>query len=164
MSNDNILKGITARKRVEYIDALRGTVMFLVVSHHVSNLCFHVFGSRQAIDDYIWQYLIPTFFFISGFVMNKDDSDWSIGHIMTFLKKKLHLLVLAPIVFFLLNIHVFHKDILECLFSDTKGGYWFTFVLFGFFVLYALIRYAVRNSRWVDYVLLIVGACMYLSC
>lgn len=149
--------------RIQFIDAMRGLIMFFVVSHHVSNLCFQVFASKSSIDDYVWEFLMPSFFFISGFVMYREGVRWDFGYIKKFFKKKIHLLLIVPLVFLLLNIYVFKKDIIECLFSVTKGGYWFTFVLFFYFSIYAIVKFCIR-SELSDKVLVVIGLCMIVTC
>jgi len=39
--------------RIQYIDALRGFTMILVVFYHVSQFCWHVCGKGISIQDYL---------------------------------------------------------------------------------------------------------------
>ena len=56
-------------KRIEYIDAMRGMAMFMVIVYHISFGCFH---SENIITKIVnVQLELPLFFFISGFFANK---------------------------------------------------------------------------------------------
>ena len=148
-------------KRIEYIDALRGFTMFLVVAHHISNLCFNVIGNGvPSIAHYLLQIRMPLFFFISGFVLYKADVVWDMQQIIKFFKKKIPVQLLSPFLFFFTFVCVTHKDLVECIFADGKAGYWFTYVLFEYFVLYAVVRFFIRN-KWADVVLILLGIGLY---
>ena len=54
-------------ERIQYIDALRGFTMILVVFYHVSQFCWHVCGKGISIQDFLVQVRMPMFFFISGY-------------------------------------------------------------------------------------------------
>lgn len=153
----------TGTKRIEYIDALRGFTMFLVVAHHISNLCFNVLGDGQrSITLYLLQIRMPLFFFISGFVLYKVGVVWDVKQIVRFFKKKIPVQLISPFLFFVTFIYVKDKNLIESIFSDAKAGYWFTFVLFEFFVFYATIRFFVRN-KWGDVLLAVLGVCLYAT-
>lgn len=105
---------------------------------------------------------MPMFFFISGFVMYKKDVVWNTSYMKRFFKNKIHLLFLAPIVFFLINIYVQDIHLIDALLSDTKAGYWFTFVLLFFFLVYAIVRFLIKGVAG-DIVLLLLGISMLFS-
>lgn len=150
-------------KRIEYIDALRGFTMFLVVAHHISNLCFNVLGEGQrSITLYLLQIRMPLFFFISGFVLYKVGVVWDVKQVVRFFKKKIPVQLISPFLFFFTFVYIEGKDLVECIFSDAKAGYWFTFVLFEFFVFYATIRFFVRN-KWGDVLLALLGIGLYAT-
>ncbi|MBR4828595.1 MAG: acyltransferase [Muribaculaceae bacterium] len=160
-SSNRIEPGTGRTKRIEYIDALRGFTMFLVVSHHISNLCFNVVGGGlPSITKYLLQIRMPLFFFISGFVLYKAGVVWDTKQIVSFFKKKIPVQLISPFIFFLTFVFVTDKNLVESLFADGKVGYWFTYVLFEYFVLYAAVRFCIR-SKWADVVLVILGICLY---
>ena len=164
METSNRFEPVTGgTKRIEYIDALRGFTMFLVVSHHISNLCFNVVGNGlPSITLYLLQIRMPLFFFISGFVLYKAGVVWNTKQIVSFFKKKIPVQLISPFIFFVTFIFVTHKDLVESIFADGKVGYWFTFVLFEYFVLYAVVRFCIRN-KWADVVLVLLGICLYAT-
>ena len=59
-------------KRLEYIDALRGFIMILVVYLHIINFGYHIANTKmEAMDTFInlfIRFLMPLFFFISGYL------------------------------------------------------------------------------------------------
>ena len=137
--------------------------MFLVVSHHISNLCFNVLGNGvPTLTVYLLQIRMPLFFFISGFVLYKSGVVWNFEHIVKFFKKKIPVQLISPFIFFFLFTWVFKKNLLEGIIADGKMGYWFTYVLFEYFVLYAIVRFFIRN-KWADWALVLLGICLYAT-
>ena len=124
-------------QRVEYIDAMRGFTMILVVLHHISLMAF---GRNSAIDEWYVTFVMPLFFFVSGFVLYKSTYNWNFKNSITFLKKKVWPLILSPFIFFLIYIHVYDRVFLESLIDPTKAGYWFTFMLFNYYLMYIFIQ------------------------
>ena len=145
-------------KRIEYIDALRGFTMFLVVVMHVGGICFE--PPEGSFHDILMLLRMPMFFLISGFVLYKAGLVWDRKHIVTFFKKKIPVQLLSPLVFYLVYLHINKIELYEGLFDGPKHGYWFTFVLFEFFVFYAIVRFIVRN-RLGDIALVLLGLCLY---
>ena len=132
-------------KRIGYIDAMRGFTMILVVYSHVCNFCL---GDRSmAFNDVLFLFRLPCFFFISGWlfepVVQRPFKTVARHKMMVLLVPTfIFLLLLAPPPFF------FHQ------LGAMKGGYWFTFVLFEFFILYMLI---VRlGKKWWPWLALII--------
>ena len=150
----------TDNKRIEYLDALRGFTMMLVVINHVYNYTYG-FNEEQIAGSfyYIFQlFFMPLFFFISGFVLYKKDLVWNLGNSFLFLKKKVTALILSPILFWLAYVIVKNIDITESILSINKSGYWFTFTLFEYFILYIIFQATVRLANlkgWVNDILLI---------
>ena len=77
---------------------MRGFTMLLVVSCHVTNICFNpdadelpfIFGNL------FQQFRMPLFFFISGFVLYSAKRSWSTTEIVQFFKKKIPVQLLFP--------------------------------------------------------------------
>ena len=143
-------------KRIEYIDALRGFTMFLVVVMHVSGICFD--PPEGSFHDILMIVRMPMFFLISGFVFYKAGRVWNMETIVAFLKKKIPVQLLSPLLFYLVYLHVHNIDLYHGIFDGPKQGYWFTFVLFEYFMFYIAVS-AVFRSKWSDWILVIMGLC-----
>lgn len=142
-------------KRIEYIDALRGFVMFLVVFNHMAGYCWHIKEMGISFHDHLEELQMPMFFFISGFVSFKPNVVWNGRQVISFLKKKFPLLIISPFFFFLPYLHFEKIAFYDGITGTFKEGYWFTFVLFLFFAIYAIIKFLFRN-RWAATVILLV--------
>lgn len=119
-------------KRIEYIDAMRGLAMFMVIVYHVSFGCFH---SDNIITKVVnVQFELPLFFFISGFFADKMNTK---GFWKTISGKFSHL-VIPTLIMMALYCWVMDLDFMEGLQKRLKEGYWFTLVLFEFIVIYLL--------------------------
>lgn len=121
--------------RIGYIDALRGLAMILVVYFHIAA---YGFGSYElGYNDIIERFRMPTFFFISGWLFYKAGRIWHRRTITNIIRKKFMVQIVPTIVFMLLYLTMFNLLDISSFGSDKKG-YWFTFVLFEYFVIYIL--------------------------
>lgn len=150
-------------QRIGYIDALRGFTMFLVVLEHVANFCWGVVGKGISVHEYLLQIRMPMFFFISGFVLYKEDVEWNARHIFRFFKKKIPVQLISPFIFFFIFLHLQGIPLSNGLLDKYKGGYWFTLSLLEFFVFYALVRFCVRQW-WSRIILVVIGLVFYREC
>lgn len=153
--------GANRSGRIEYIDALRGFTMILVVFHHVVAYCWHITLKSGSMNYYFLQMRMPMFFFISGFVLYKASVTWDWQQIVRFFRKKIPVQLIAPFIFFLVFIHVSHIPFVEAITNKSKAGYWFTFVLLVYYVFYATIRFCIRNERWAGIVMVLLGLVLY---
>lgn len=82
MSNMDKMGVNTAKqlpKRIEYIDAMRGFTIFLVVMTHVTIFGLGFYGSDTfSYREIAESFYMPLFFFISGFVLYKAGMEWSL--------------------------------------------------------------------------------------
>ena len=118
------------KQRIEYIDAMRGFTMILVVFAHVCHFCFG--DSRMGYNTIFILFRLPCFFMISGWLFEPVSRNpfWTVTRhkaMVQLVPTFIFLLLLAPPPEF------FHQ------LGTLKGGYWFTFVLFEFFILYMVI-------------------------
>lgn len=144
-------------KRIEYIDALRGFTMILVVLYHAALYCIDVPNYHI----YLQQIRMPMFFLISGFVMYKTEVVWNLNYIFNFLKKKFVVQILSTLVFFTLFAHIKGWDFISGITeSPTKYGYWFTYALFIYYIFYAGIRYIFRKHE--DFIIICIAAVFYI--
>jgi len=126
-------------KRIEYIDALRGFTMILVVAVHVYSLCFMQGNAKEydlSINNLFGLFRMPLFFFISGFVFFKIGRNWNLGLVTNFITSKIRVQLLSTSIFLILYCIVFQKNITHALYDTAKEGYWFTISLFMYFILY----------------------------
>lgn len=130
-------KGVNYSKRIEYIDAMRGFTMFLVVMGHCVSFLFPQTDGNVYIEIFN-SFRMPLFFFISGFVFYKSSRVWDKQSIKEFFKKKLCVQVVSPLIFFCLFIYLFDFPLILSCFDVNKLGFWFTFALFEYFILYVL--------------------------
>ena len=125
----------TKTNRIGYIDALRGLAMILVVYFHIAA---YGFGSYElGYNDIIERFRMPTFFFISGWVFYKSSRIWDKRAITGMIRKKFMVQIIPTAVFMLLYLMMFNLLDVSSFGSDKKG-YWYTFVLFEYFVIYIL--------------------------
>ena len=149
-------------KRIEYIDSMRGFTMLLVVAHHVAAFCLGISDYTPSIHPVLCEFRMPLFFFISGFVLYKEETIWNISHVARFLLvKKFPAQIITTSIFFLAFIKINHIGLVDGLYSDSKLGYWFTLALFAFFCIYSICRYLFNlikcNNIYTDILLLSIG-------
>ena len=148
--------------RIEYIDALRGFTMLMVVFHHVGYFCWNMDINRiPSVHNYLLQVRMPMFFFISGFVLFKTDVTWDLKQVVKFFKKKIPVQLFSPFLFLLLSVHVNGNSLFIAISDPDKGGYWFTFVLLEYYIFYVMVKFVVRKW-WASIVLALVGFALYL--
>lgn len=116
------------KQRLEYIDALRGLAILLVVFMHVPQ-----YGFGQSIGGYYMEMAIllavPLFFFISGLFV-----PWKLPPIsIKKIGKRLHSILLPTFLIGGLYAMLNHISIIDMLQDKFKAGYWFTITLFEFF-------------------------------
>ena len=152
--------------RIEYLDALRGFTMLLVVMTHVSGFVLGSDGEANY-HYYIKQFRMPLFFFVSGFVFYKENMKWNLDNITRFLKKKITVQIITPFIFLLCYIYIKDIALKDSLKDIYKSGYWFTFTLFNYFILYILSQKIFDilkiNDKWRFALLILFGISLYNS-
>ena len=137
----------TPTKRIEYIDSIRGFTMILVVLNHVAAYCLGVNTAEGSVHFYLMQFRMPLFFFISGFVLYKKDFKWNIKNSLEFINKKIFVQIISPFVFYLIYIYITDKSFVETICHSFKGGFWFTYTLFEYYLMYILCQMFVSKTR-----------------
>ena len=146
--------------RIEYIDALRGFTMLLVVVNHVVTYCLGSANQGISLNDFFSQVRMPMFFFISGFVCYNDSVVWNGKQIFSFFRKKIPVQLLSPFLFFLIYIHYMNIPFFIAIGQRFKAGYWFTFVLLEYYLIYSGIRFCFRG-KWGHIVVFLVCLLLY---
>ena len=138
-----------ATQRIEYIDAMRGFTMILVVYSHICHFCLG--DSLLGFNATFFLFRLPCFFMLSGWLFEPVAQ----RPFMANVRHKFMVQIVPTFIFLLLLApppEFFHQ------LGALKGGYWFTFVLFEFFILYMLIiRLGKRWAPWVALVIVIAS-------
>lgn len=124
----------TTKKRIEYVDALRGFAMYLVVYSHIWTFGYHA-DSSNSFDHILLNFFLVLFFFVSGFVAYKKEQDWNMNSINHKLKEKAIQLLIPSVVFSTLFYGIVYHN-LAGIQHIALAEYWFTVQLFIFFVFY----------------------------
>lgn len=125
------------QKRIEYIDALRGLAMILVVFGHVEMTSFG-FGSPAVTDtgSFITAFHLPLFFWLSGFLSYKANIKWNSATLLKIsIDKALFLLVPALVLGIIYTYTHLNTDFYSFITHNGKLGYWFTIALFEIFLI-----------------------------
>jgi fucose 4-O-acetylase-like acetyltransferase len=150
----------TQTDRIGYIDALRGLAMILVVYFHIAA---YGFGSYElGYNDIIERFRMPTFFFISGWLFYKVGRTWDRQTITSMIRKKFMVQIIPTTIFMLLYLIMFNLLDVSSFGSDKKG-YWFTFVLFEYFVLYILAEALFNRKNSTKGEMRVLGVMLILS-
>lgn len=129
------------KNRIEYIDAMRGLAVFFVVIGHVFS--YSIKGPRNVISCILSLELqIPLFFMVSGFFVRVPETGyWS------FLRKKAFLLCVPAAIFMAAFVWTYDYNYISAWVDSYKFGYWFTFSLFEFILLYTALKFVSRRMK-----------------
>ncbi|MCD8305791.1 MAG: acyltransferase [Prevotella sp.] len=152
-------------KRLEWLDALRGFTMIMVVSYHASLNCFGESVKLSAALPFLVLMRMPAFFFISGFLAYKADFRWTVPNALRLTWKKIKIQVIPALVFLCVFIvfcrrwgaDEWHRAML----SPTKDGYWFTWSLLQMFIIYYVVCLVSRSRNYAIWLLWIVSVLAY---
>ena len=137
------------RDRLEWLDAMRGFTMIMVVAYHVAQVSYMQNIKLSASLPFLVLFRMPLFFFVSGFLAYKANFVWSASNTLHLLGKKFKIQVFPALVFMCLFIVLrkphFWETFTGYLSSATKGGYWFTWALLQMFAVYYLFCFAIRR-------------------
>lgn len=144
--------------RLDYLDALRGFTIFLVVYLHIIMLQVN----HVDVLGFVFQRIrMPMFFFISGFF------SFGINNVTTLKRRVINRVrrqLWPTLIVFYLFILVFSVPLLEALINESKEGYWFTICLFETFVIYALVTlFIIRLKLSRNYIVIIFGCLTIIS-
>ena len=130
--------------RIEWLDAMRGFTMLLVVAYHVAQFGFGENEKTSAALPFLVLFRMPLFFFVSGFLAYKTNFVWNLRNTLPLVGKKLHVQIIPAVIFLCIFIifktnSTFWDGLMNALKSPTKSGYWFTWVLLQMFLIYYVI-------------------------
>jgi peptidoglycan/LPS O-acetylase OafA/YrhL len=153
----------TTGARLEWLDALRGFTMILVVAYHVSTNGFGEIEKSSMALPFLVLFRMPLFFFISGFLAYKPDFNWTGGRLGMMVWKKFRIQVIPTLVFLLISLIMYHPQFWnhmdQYMLTPYKMGYWFTLVLLQMFIIYYVFaffesRIRGQRGRWIPITLL----------
>ena len=150
-----------ASKRIEYIDALRGFTMYLVVYSHIWTFGYHT-DTRNSFEHILTNFFLVLFFFISGFVAYKREFYWTFNNTICLLKTKA-IQLLCPTIFFCSLFCWWGGYGIDSAFSPSNAGYWFTLHLFYFYIFYSitnLISSRIKGIKF-EFILLLIALLIY---
>ena len=158
----------TQNKRIEYLDAIRGFTMILVVMNHVAANYLGITYNPSNLYYYFSQIEMPLFFFVSGFVLYKKDFVWNIKNSLKFLNKKLFVQIISPFIFFCTYVYLKDLSFVDRITDRGKAGFWFTFTLFTYFIIYAIIQYIlgklkIQKTKHIIPIYLIIGIFFFFN-
>ena len=145
---------LSTSRRIQWIDALRGMTMILVVFSHVETLGYEM--SRSVVNDFFSQFRMPLFFFISGFIAFRAGEVWDRQHYTSSLLKKMRIQIIPTLFFGLLfAVTVFSHRYGETTLSSiqmffdnpSKLGYWFTIALLAMFIIHYTVSFLLARCR-----------------
>ena len=148
-----------AKERIEYIDAMRGFTMILVIYSHICVFCFKEYFI--AFNDVLFLLRMPCFFFISGWLFYKVTRVWDKTTVRQVIQNKFMVQMIPTFVFLALHERTdFFRQL-----GAFKGGYWFTFALFVFFCIYVfsflLFRRCKYKGVWMFLTALVISVSAY---
>jgi fucose 4-O-acetylase-like acetyltransferase len=160
------------KPRLEWLDALRGFTMILVVANHVSQMGFEQNWKWSSSLPFLLLFRMPLFFFVSGFLAYKAAQVWDAHNLGQLLVKKLKVQIIPTACFFFLFCAMMSPDFVDAVVTNfhsaTKGGYWFTIALLWMFVIYYLFAYVeskLHVKSWIPItVLFLVSLVFYETC
>lgn len=136
------------RQRIEYIDALRGFTMLLVVFAHVETVGFFGFSYSTFMGQLFQSFRMPLFFFISGFIAYRSGVVWNLSTYATNTLKKLKVQLIPTIVFGMIYTYPFiHSSLKVFISMPEKFGFWFTIALLEMFLVYYTINYLCHFTK-----------------
>ena len=165
----NMENGVVKKPRLEWLDALRGFTMIMVVANHVAVMGFGEEWKHSSTIPFLVLFRMPLFFFISGFLAYKASQVWNLRDFGALVSKKLRVQIIPTVVFFFLTMAVVHKDfctvVVTSFHSAGKGGFGFTIALLYMFLIYYTFSYIESKLKWKSWipitVLFLVSICFY---
>jgi len=124
-------------RRIQYIDAIKGFTIILVVMTHVSRSICGENTDGLIFSDICQLFQMPLFYFISGFLFYKART-WDFNVFIEILSRKARTLLVPTILFGGIYVLLFNIPLYNALIDHGKAGYWFTIALFIFFFIFII--------------------------
>ena len=138
--------------RMQWLDALRGFTMLLVVANHVYGMTLNGPSNRSMLMSLCLLFRMPLFFFISGFLAYKVNFSWNLADTGHLLLKKLRVQIVPTVALMTAYVALVAKHFWEQMghawMSPTKSGFWFTLVLLQMFIVYYAVCFVTRRMQY----------------
>ena len=135
------------KKRLRYIDAMRGLAILLVVFSHVTNAYVKMPITNESFAGVYYMmtmFRMPLFFFVSGFFAFRAAERWTGSMVRRVMTKKFQAQIVGLGVFcFIYGACMKGWDFR---FIWTSNPYWFTISLFEMFCMYLAVALIVRKT------------------
>lgn len=131
------------KKRMLWIDAMRGFSMLLVVFGHVL-IPMNLSGYNSFLGSVLLTFRLPLFFFVSGFFAYRALNWWTYEKIGDILKRKIQAQIIGTITFLSVFQYYSSNGTVFCNLSHGFSEYWFTIVLLQMFVVYLMVSLTCR--------------------
>lgn len=145
--------------RMEWVDAMRGFSMIVVVLGHVL-MYMDLGGYNSFISSLFLTFRMPLFFFVSGFFSFRALNWWTFPKVSDIIKRKIQAQIICTFVFLFIYQLVFDGSIKGV--YDGFGGYWFTIVLFQMYLCYLILsllsRIIKRNITFISLIIISILA------
>ena len=147
---------VVKKPRLEWLDALRGFTMVLVVANHVAGMGFGEEWKHSSAIPFLILFRMPLFFFVSGFLAYRVSQVWNLRNLGVLIGKKLRVQIIPTLVFFFLAMAILNRKFLPAVetsfHSPLKGGYWFTIALLYMFLIYYVFAYLESKIKWKSWI------------
>lgn len=131
--------------RLLHIDIYRAVCIIVVIYSHI--LLFSIgYKEESFITIFMRTFFLNAFFFISGYVFYKDKII-DLNQFYIAIYKKIKSILFPSFISLWIFTYINGSDFTKSLFSDSKGGYWFTFVLFEMFLLFLCITFVINRIK-----------------
>ena len=138
--------------RIQWLDAMRGFTMLMVVAYHTELLAFQETEKTSAAMTLLVLFRMPLFFFVSGFLAYSSRFAATLGDVAALVWKKVRIQVLPTLVFLCAYIVIrktgFANCFMQAMRSPMKWGYWFTWVLLQMFLIYYAFAFVEQRLGW----------------
>lgn len=152
------LSPVDNKGRIQYIDALRGLAMLMVVFVHVEMFSFFKFAHTTILMKLLSAVHMPLFFFISGLCLFKPRKKYD----LTKVKNDFLRLIMPAVIIGIIYTYIKLDEGLIVFFTNAmKSGYWFTISLFEILLIYYVINNLTSNKGLL-YVLWTIAVFLYL--
>lgn len=155
---------MTEKLHVQYLDVLKGIVIFLVVVGHAFHFGFAYY--RSPLLEVLKSIDMPIFLFLSGF-LGATSIKFDGESFRKYWVKKFRQLLLPLTTLPFLYAYVYNISWSHLLFDRMHGGYWFTLTLFEMFILLYLVRWInslvnKEDSPFIEVVIAVISLAVVL--